>query len=99
MPRQLRRELPDFVIRTVQEEGWDGLENGQLLRHASATFEVLVTADKRMRHQQNFAQFTIGIVVIDAFDTRLRNLRRFIPQLQTAIQTVSAGMVIVISTA
>lgn len=55
MPRQLRRELPEFAIRTVQEEGWAGLENGKLLREAVTGFDVLVTADGRMRYQQNTA--------------------------------------------
>lgn len=30
MPRKLRRDLLGCVVRTVQEEGWDGLENGDL---------------------------------------------------------------------
>lgn len=99
MPRQLRRDLPEFVIRTVQEEGWAGLENGNLLRHAAPTFDVLLTADKRLRYQQNVTQFAIGIVVIETFDTRLRNLRRFIPQLQEAIHKVAPGTDVIIPTA
>lgn len=98
MPRQLRRDLPEFSIRTVQEEGWAGLENGNLLRRAAPAFEVLITADQRMRFQQNVAQFAIGIVVIETFDTRLQNLRRFLPQLRAAIQGVAAGTVVVIPT-
>ena len=46
MPRQLRRDLPEFSIRTVQEEGWSALKNGELLRRASEKFDVLVTADQ-----------------------------------------------------
>lgn len=96
MPRQLRRDLPEFAIRTVQEEGWGGLENGNLLRQAASKFDVLVTADQRMRYQQNVALFSIGIVVIETFDTRVRNLRRFIPQLGEAIRQVAVGTVVVI---
>ena len=77
VPRQLRRELPEFVIRTVQEERWDGFKNGALLRQASPSFDALFTADQRLRHQQNVSQFAIGIVVVETYDTRLRNLRRF----------------------
>jgi hypothetical protein len=99
MPRQLRRDLPEFTVRTVQEEGWAGLENGNLLRHAAPIFDVLLTADKRMRYQQNVSQFAIGIVVVETFDTRLRNLRWFIPQLREAIQNVAPGTVVIIPTA
>ena len=99
MPRQLRHELSEFTVRTVQEEGWAGLENGNLLRSAARMFDVLVTADKRMRYQQNVPHFEIGIVVIETFDTRLSNLRRFVPQVREAIQHVAAGTVVIIPTA
>jgi hypothetical protein len=35
MPRKLRRDIPEFAVRTVQEEGWAGLKNGELLRKAA----------------------------------------------------------------
>jgi hypothetical protein len=99
MPRKLRRDLPEFVIRTVQEEGWRGFENGNLLRRASATFDVLLTADQRLRYQQNVPQFEIGIVVIETVDTRLSNLHRFLPQVKAAVESVIAGTVIIVRTA
>ena len=64
LPRQLRRSLPEFSIRTVQEEGWGSLQNGRLLRRAEGAFEVLVTADRRMQYQQNLASFSVGVIVI-----------------------------------
>jgi predicted nuclease of predicted toxin-antitoxin system len=98
MPRQLRRDLPDFEVRTVQEEGWSSVQNGELLRRAAERFDVLVTADQRLQHQQNIPQFRIGVVVIDARDTRLPHLRSMIPQLRAAIQDVMPGTVLVVST-
>ena len=76
MPRQLRRDLPEFEIQTVQEKGWSAIQNGELLRRASESFDVLVTADQRLQYQQNIASFSIGVVVIVAVDTRLPNLRK-----------------------
>lgn len=66
MPRKLRRDLPEFLIRTAQEEGWSAFKNGALLARATAAFEVLVTIDQRMRYQQNMSRLTIGVVVIEA---------------------------------
>jgi hypothetical protein len=60
MPRKLRRDLPGLEIRTVQEEGWGGLENGHLLRRASLTFDILLTADQRMRYQQSVSQLGLA---------------------------------------
>jgi hypothetical protein len=97
MPRQLRRDLPEFEIRTVQEEGWSSLKNGELLRRSSASFDVLVTADQRLQHQQNIAAFNIGVVVIVTVDTRLPNLRKALPTLRTAISNVEPGSLVVVT--
>jgi len=99
MPRQLRRDLPGLDVRTVQEEGWSSVKNGELLRRASASFDVLVTADQRLQYQQNIAAFTIGVVVIVSFDTRLPHLRTLLPQLRVAIDAVRPGTVVVVKIA
>lgn len=41
LPRQLARELPGYDVRTVVQQRWTGLKNGELLRRAkSQGFEV-----------------------------------------------------------
>jgi hypothetical protein len=91
MPRQLRRDLPEFEIRTVQEEGWSSVQNGELLRRASESFEVMVTADQRLQYQQDIGSFDIGVVVIVTVDTRLPNLQRLLPRIRDAIRNVPPG--------
>jgi predicted nuclease of predicted toxin-antitoxin system len=97
MPRKLRRDLSDLFVRTVQEQGWAGVENGQLLGRASGVFDVLLTADQRLRYQQNVARFSVGVVVIETVDTTVGNLRRMLSRIRAAIDEVSPGTVIVIS--
>jgi hypothetical protein len=99
VPRQLRRDLPGYEIRTVQEQGWSSVKNGELLRKASATFDVFVTADKRLQFQQTIAQFSIGVVVLATGDTRLPQLRAVLKHIDDAIQKVPVGAVIVVTTA
>jgi predicted nuclease of predicted toxin-antitoxin system len=94
LPRQLRRDLPDFSIRTVQEEGWGSFKNGQLLRRAETGFEVLLTADRRMEYQQNLATFSVGVVVIVTPSLRLEVLRTVISELRNALRDVKAGELI-----
>ncbi|MBV9497701.1 MAG: hypothetical protein JOZ54_25930 [Acidobacteria bacterium] len=79
----MRRDLPKFVIRTVQEEGWAGLENGNLLRRASGHFDVLLTVDQRLRYQQNVSQHDIGIVVVETIDTTVDTFATFCPTSRT----------------
>jgi hypothetical protein len=74
LPRLLRRSFPEFEIRTVQEEGWGSFQNGQLLRRAEGTFDVLLTADRRMQYQQTLASFALGVVVIVTPRLQLGNL-------------------------
>ena len=97
VPRQLRRELPEFQIRTVQEEDWSSVKNGELLRRSSQSFDVLVTADKRLRHQQNISRYNIGVVVIATRDTRLPRLQEVVDELREAIRDVPPGSVVTVS--
>jgi hypothetical protein len=53
LPRHLAREIAGHEISTVQQCGWAGLQNGELLRVAAdAGFDVLVTADRNLQFQQ-----------------------------------------------
>ncbi len=97
MPRLLRRDLPEFDVRTVQEEGWSSLQNGALLRNAEANFQVLVTADKRLQHQQNISSFRIAVVIVSAESTRLIHMRPLVPKIKQAIAEAQPGSVIVVA--
>ena len=94
VPRQLRRDLPGFIIRTVQEQSWSSLKNGELLRTAAREFDVLLTADKNLQYQQNIPQFDIGVVVLASVDTRLSSLQTLLPEIRTAIAGVAPGTVV-----
>ena len=53
LPIELQSELPDHDTRTVQAMGWSGLKNGELLARAADLFEVFLTVDQNLPHQQN----------------------------------------------
>jgi len=53
-----------MVIR-AKDRGWDTLSNGELLDAAEAAgFDVVVTADKNMRYQQNLEGRKIALVIL-----------------------------------
>jgi glutamate racemase len=65
VPVPLRTFLKGHSVRTVAQEGWATLENGELLDSAEAAgFGVLLTTDKNLRYQQNLAGRAIAIVVL-----------------------------------
>jgi predicted nuclease of predicted toxin-antitoxin system len=66
VPRALRRELPGHQVKTVAETGWAGVKNGQLLKLAATQFDVLLTVDRNLEYQQNFAGLALAVIVIHA---------------------------------
>jgi hypothetical protein len=64
-PVPIRPFLKHHFVRTAAQEGWDKLRNGDLLAAAEeAGFDLLLTTDKNMRYQQNFAARKIALVVL-----------------------------------
>lgn len=81
VPRQLARLLPDsFEIHTVQQMGWAGCANGELLRRAAdCDFQALITVDQRMEYQQNLSCLPIPVIVLVARRIRVQELRPLLP--------------------
>ena len=63
-PAPLRQSLNRHVVQTVFEEGWDKLENGELLKAAENAFDALVTTDQNLKYQQNLAGRNLAILVL-----------------------------------
>lgn len=94
LPQLLRRKLPEFEIRTVQEQGWGSLKNGSLLERAEGAFDVLLTADRRMQYQQELPAYEIGVVVIITPRLQLQVLERALVSIRSAIHSVRPGEII-----
>ena len=64
-PRQLRLRLFGHVVEEARERGWDGLSNGDLLDRAEEVgFDVLITTDQGIQHQQNMSNRQVAVVVL-----------------------------------
>lgn len=64
-PYRLSGELKDHSVSTAAQRGWDRLTNGDLLAAAErAGFDLLLTADKNMRYQQNLSGRRIAVIVL-----------------------------------
>ena len=79
---------------TVQEAGWSGKENGELLALADASFDVLVTVDQNIRYQQNLTGLNIALVIVRARSNRLVDLQPHFPACLAALQTIRPGTVV-----
>lgn len=92
-PRALRRELPGHDVKTIQEAGWAGVKNGELLRLAAGHFDVLLTVDRNLEYQQNFSGLTLAVVVVDAPSNDVEVLRPLMPAVREALPKALPGTV------
>lgn len=64
VPAPLSSYLIGHTVAEARDRGWDTLSNGDLLAEAErAGFDVLLTADKNIRYQQNLGG-RIALVVL-----------------------------------
>ncbi|HEU0052011.1 MAG TPA: DUF5615 family PIN-like protein [Longimicrobium sp.] len=89
--RKVRRELPGHHVRTVVEQGWSGTKNGALLRKAAGEFDVLVTVDANLEHQQNIRDLPVSVIVLISFSNDIDKLMPLMPQLRELVPTVEPG--------
>jgi len=67
IPWGLRRHLAGHTVRTTEDEGWSELSNGELLAAAEQTgFHIMLTADQRIRYQQNLTGRRLALIVLSS---------------------------------
>ena len=77
-------------MRTAAQQGWDTLKDGELLAAAEADgFDLLLTTDKNMRHEQNLAGRKIAAVVLGL--QQWPSLRPQVERVVEAIKTAAPG--------
>ena len=84
--------LPQRTIFTVQEKGWAGITNGELLARAEQEFDVLVTADQRLPRQQRRGGRRLAVVVLPT--NRVPDVVRLLPDLERALDAIRPGTLI-----
>jgi hypothetical protein len=95
LPRRLKNHFAEGVeAATVKERGWSGGRNGELLRLAEAEFDVFLTADRSIPHQQHLRTFKLAIVVLEGSGIRLPDLLPLIPAVHEALSKIESGQVV-----
>lgn len=94
---RLKDHLPDLSVTSIFDTSWKGLKNGQLMLNVSVDFNVFVTRDAGLPHQQNLSKFGLGVVVIKTKTTFFDDLIVLAPQIAAACRGVKAGQAIVVT--
>ena len=91
---RLGRDLPGHRAESAPLLGWAGIANGELLAKAvEAGFDVLVTMDSNMVHQQNLARFAIAVIALRARSNRLDDTRPLMKELLALLPNSKPGTV------
>ena len=99
LPKDLARELSGHTVKTVPQAGWAGISNGRLLRLIadSGKFDVFVTVDKHLPHQNKIKELPFAIVVLRAKSNRLIHVNPFALEILRRLAGLQPGHVDVLS--
>jgi predicted nuclease of predicted toxin-antitoxin system len=89
-PIGIARRLSGHAVTEARELGWDRISNGELLAVAErAGFDVLLTTDKNIRHQQNLTGRKISLVVLG--NSQWPVVRLHLDRVSSAVNGLSPG--------
>lgn len=84
--QRLKKHLEEFEVFTVRELGLSGIKNGKLMTYCVENhFDILLTIDKNLMHQQNLDQYPVTIVVINCLTSKIEELITFLPSFKLQI--------------
>ena len=79
-------------MTTVQEMGWSGIKNGDLLKAAAQHFTIFITADQQLRYQQNLTGNPLAISVLPTNQVPL--VINLLPRIREAIADIQPATII-----
>jgi hypothetical protein len=89
-PRGIARALQGHTVKEARAQGWDTLSNGELLKAAEdAGFDVLLTTDTNLPHQQNLEGRKLAIVILSK--NRWSLVRPMMQQIANAVNAAKPG--------
>ncbi len=89
-PVGIRGALEEHFVRTAHEEGWSTLQNGELLESAEdAGFDVLVTTDTSLPHQQKLTGRKLAVVILSK--NRWKLIKARLAEIAAAVTSAQRG--------
>jgi predicted nuclease of predicted toxin-antitoxin system len=99
LPVELAENLPGHTTRTARQMGWLGIQNGRLLKliAESDQFDVFVTVDKNLPHQQNLSALPFAVAVLRVRSTRVTDVLAQVPELLRRLPETKPGQAITVA--
>ena len=77
-----------------QEPATGGKRNGELLRLAAAEFDVFVSGDRNIPHQQVVSTLPLGVVIVAAGGLKMEHIRPHVGAIRAAAEAVLPGQIV-----
>lgn len=81
---------------SVRERGWGSKKNGDLLQLAEKEFDILLTSDKGIPHQQNLSRYDLAVVIPRAKSNRYEDFSNLMEGTNEVFRSVRAGTATII---
>jgi predicted nuclease of predicted toxin-antitoxin system len=94
VPHTLKQNIKGHDVSTVQDAGWAGKRNGELLQLAAGRFDVLLTVDRGFLSQQNLTGTALAVLMLSARSNRLKDLRPLMAEALAQFSTIRPGQVV-----
>ncbi|MEO6721504.1 MAG: DUF5615 family PIN-like protein [Ferruginibacter sp.] len=87
LPTKLKYDFGEsFEISTVKDMGWLGKKNGELLGLATFNdFDIFLTLDKNLKHQQSIHKFDLKFIILLALDNKHQTLQPYIDKVKALL--------------
>jgi predicted nuclease of predicted toxin-antitoxin system len=97
LPLDFRHSFPNHDTHTVQFAGWKGKNNGELLQVAeNAAYDVLLTVDQGISHQQLSAGRRLSIILIRCRTNQIEDLLPLVDAILQALDTIQPGQTVAV---
>ena len=91
LPRKLRQHFLPHQVGLTKELGWNQFGNGVLLKLAQAEYDVLLTTDANIYHQQNVALYSIAVIVLRVYDNSYESIVLLLPDVMALLEQIKFG--------
>ena len=92
--RDIQADFVGHQVHTVEEAGFKGVENGDLLKAAAGSYDVLITVVQNIPYQQNLSALSISILILVAKRNSYVRLKPLIPRALSALDSITPGTVV-----
>jgi len=97
LPLDFRHSFPDHDTHTAQWAGLKSKKNSELLLAAEmAGYDVLLTVDQGIPHQQHSVSRKLSIILVRSRTNQIEDLLPFVNAILNALKTITPGQIVVV---